>query len=192
MRPRELYRIGDRRIFTTARKCCSITPVPAGRARTTLRSNDLNRKGLFLLIHILLASACGRSSAEFTATERTLLRNTPFEIPAGEWVVIGRIVFVEQGNSRNQRFTGSVQAASPLNLLILEQPDFLNFEANQAFETTFDSGQSTSITFDIPVDPGGYQFVIDNRGSTTPVNITATIVLAQEEVIDPNILGPQL
>ena len=72
------------------------------------------------------------------------------------------------------------------------QPDFLNFEANQAFEPTFDSGQSTSITFDIPVDPGGYQFVIDNRGSTTPVNITATIVLAQEEVIDPNILGPQL
>ena len=39
---------------------------------------------------------------------------------------------------------------------------------------------------------GGYQFVIDNRGSTTPVNITATIMLAQEEVIDPNILGPQL
>lgn len=153
----------------------------------------LQTKSFICLIIGLLASTCGNSAEKFfEATQRTLLRDTPFAVPANEWVVIGRIVFVPNGSTRNQTFTGSVTSVMPVELLVLEEPDFLNFEVNQPYTATFASGLTTSVDFNIPVEPGGYQFVIDNRGSTSIVDITATIVFEQEEIIDPNILPPVL
>ena len=153
----------------------------------------MKNKSFICLVIVLLASACGNSAENFfQPTERTLLQNTPFEVPANSWVVIGRIFFGESGASRNQRFTGSVTAESPLELLILNQQEFIDFEADRPTASTFSSGQSANITFDLPVQPEGYQFVVDNRASATSVNITATIVLEQEEIIDPNVLPPPL
>ena len=166
---------------------------PGGRTATT-EPIILKTKYFICLIISLIVSACGGNPAEgfFEATQRTLLRDTPFEVPANEWVVIGRIFFDDSGAARNQRFTGSVTSESPLELLILNQQEFTDFEADRPSGSTFSSGLSANITFDLPVEPEGYQFVIDNRSLTTPVNITATIVLEQEEIIDPNILDVPL
>ena len=79
-----------------------------------------------------------------------------------------------------------------MELLILEEPDFLAFEGSRPYEPTFASGLTTRVEFDIPVEPGGYEFVVDNRASTSTVNITATIVFTQEEIVDTNILSPPL
>ena len=154
----------------------------------------MKTKSLIYLTISLMVSACGGNPAEdqFQATTRTLLRDTPFEVPPNRWVVIGRIFFDDSGAARNQRFTGSVTSESPLELLILNQQEFTDFEADRPSGSTFSSGLSANITFDLPVEPEGYQFVIDNRASTTPVNITATIVLEQEEIIDANILNAPL
>lgn len=132
----------------------------------------------------MMGIGCEKFEQTWEPAQTALVENQQFTIAAGDSFLIGRIAFGGTGATRNHEFAGSFVASQPTKLIILEQFELLEFQAGRPYETTWESGLTISASWDFPVEPNGYHFIVDHREGRTEVIVDATIIFRQEELVN--------
>ena len=138
---------------------------------------------LILLVVGMAMFACDTFEETWEPGQTDLFANQSFTVAAGDSLVIGRIAFGGTGATRNHELAGAFTSDGPTRLIILEQLEYVEFMSGRTFQTTWESGTTTSGSWDFTAEPNGYHFIVDNRGSANPVTVTATITFRQEELV---------
>lgn len=131
-----------------------------------------------------LLLGCDNIQQTWEPAETALFENRAFVVAPGDSLLIGRIAFGATGGTRNHELAGSFTSSAPTRLIILPQLELVEFQSGREYEATWDSGLTTSGAWDFEAEPNGYNFVVDNRGVSSEVTVTATIRFRQEELVD--------
>ena len=101
-----------------------------------------------------------------------------FVVPAGRYTFF-RII-VNRNGTIIGRFSASGGNGNDVEVFILGQDEFINFQNGHSVRTWYNSGRVTVSNISVSLSPGNYYLVFNNKFSViTPKAITASILLAQ-------------